>query len=633
MALLTASRLTKYFGAQTVFHDVSVQIDEGKHIALVGVNGAGKTTLLRILAGVDQPDGGTVSRQRNLRIGFLAQEALFESSNTLYAEMLTAFSELFAIQDEMRALEARLAAAGDNIDGLLQNYAALSQRFEEAGGYTYESDIKRVLAGLGFGKDEWETPLALMSGGQRTRAALARLLLSRADLLLLDEPTNHLDLQATEWLEDYLVHWPGAMVVVSHDRRFMDKIAQEVWDLAFGRLESYSGNYTDYTRLRAERMERRRAEYEAQQEQIAATEEFIRRYMAGQRSKEAKGRLKRLQRLQRLERPQEAEALHLRLTTHDRGGDHVLAVQGLVVGYGQTPLFTCGDLLIRRGERVALIGPNGCGKTTFIKTVLGEVAPLAGSVQLGSNIHIAYYSQTHEGLNPQATVLDEILTYEPIIERARSYLARFLFSGDDVFKRIGQLSGGERSRVALAKLTMENANFLLLDEPTNHLDILSQEVLEEVLSEYPGTILFVSHDRYLIDALATHVWAIEEGRLRAYEGNYSDYLEEKALQAQRAVEVRQRAQLRRAAKAKREQKEASPATRYEARRNKAREERLLALEEEISTLEKKLATLNEEMAAAGQRGDGQRVWELSRDYQATEEDLARIFAEWEKMAG
>lgn len=631
MALITASKLTKYFGAQTVFEDVSVQIDEGKHIALVGVNGAGKTTLLRILAGMEQPDAGAVSRLRNLRIGVLEQEALAGSTGKLYEEMLPAFAGLFAIQDELRAAETKLAAAGDDMDSVLQEYASVSQRFEEAGGYTWETEVARVLAGLGFGKQDWDKPLNIMSGGQRTRAALARLLLSHPDLLLLDEPTNHLDLAATEWLEDCLIHWQGAMVVVSHDRRFMDRVAQEVWDMAFGRLESYPGNYTDYTRLRAERMERRQAEFEAQQGKIAATEEFVRRYMAGQRTKEAQGRAKRLARLKRLERPQEAAAIHLRLTTNYRGGDRVLEANDLVIGYKQ-PLVSCGHVLIQRGERVALIGPNGCGKSTFLKTVLGEVWPLAGEVHLGANIHPAYYSQTHEGLNMQATVLDEMLAFEPIVERARGYLGRFLFSGDDVFKQISQLSGGERSRVALAKLTMENANLLLLDEPTNHLDILSQEVVEDVLTHFNGTILVVSHDRYLIDALATHVWAVENGRIVLYEGNYTDYQEQKALRAQRAADVCKAEERHRGAREKKEQASAGTAPRT-TRQEQERQARLATLEDKIAELEQKLATLNEEMSNAGQQDNGQRVWELSRDYQSTEEDLARAFAEWEQAAG
>jgi ATP-binding cassette subfamily F protein 3 len=632
MALITASKLTKYFGAQLVFQDISCQIDDGKRIALIGVNGAGKTTLLRILAGLEEPDGGAVARVRNLRLGYLPQDALLESTQTLYDEMLPAFADLFAIQDELRVVEARLAAAGDDIAAAMQDYAAVSQRFEEAGGYTWETEISRVLAGLGFGKEDWDKPINIMSGGQRTRAALAKLLLSHPGILCLDEPTNHLDLAATEWLEDYLLHWPGAMLIVSHDRRFMDRVAQEVWDMAFGRMESYPGNYTAYTRLRAERMERRRAEFETQQEKIAATEEFIRRYMAGQRTKEAQGRAKRLARLERLEKPQETKSFHLKLTTHYRGGDRVLEVHDVAIGYGQRVLFSAANLLIQRGDRVALIGPNGCGKSSFLKTTLGEIPPLRGEVRVGANIHIAYYSQTHEGLNPQATVLEEMLAYDPVVERARGYLGRFLFSGDDVYKQVSQLSGGERSRVALAKLTLENANFLLLDEPTNHLDILSQEVLEDVLTGFPGTILFVSHDRYLIDALATNVWAVEGERIAAYEGNYSDHVEEKALRAQRDDAVRKAAEQRRADKMKRETEPPAEPQRS-SRQERERQARLAVVEAQIGVLEEKLAALNTDMTSAGAQGDSQRVWELSRDYQATEEDLARAFAEWEKVGG
>ncbi len=655
MTLLGATNIGKSYGPETVFQGVSVAIHAGEHIALVGVNGAGKTTLLRILAGLEEPDTGTVARARGVRIGYLPQETMNAPTRggqlnapTLYQDMLSAFSHVLAIQEEMRAVEARLAQAGDDVDNVLADYAAVSQRFEEAGGHTFEDDIARVLNGLGFGKEDWDRPLALLSGGQRTRAALARLLLthplrpgdqSRVELLLLDEPTNHLDLAATEWLEDYLVRWPGALIVVAHDRRFLDRVAHKVWDMGFGRLEEYRGNYTAYTRLRAERMARRQTEYQAQQEQITATEDFIRRYGAGQRSKEARGRAKRLARLQHLERPQQDETIRLRLTTSLRGGDHVLVAKDLTVGYparGRSglpvALFSCPDLLIQRGERVALVGPNGCGKTTFLKTVLGELPPLAGDVRLGTNVRPAYYSQTHEGLNPDATVLDEILAYEPILERARGFLGRFLFSGDDVFKRIGQLSGGERSRVALAKLTMENANFLLLDEPTNHLDILSQEVLEDVLAAFPGTILFVSHDRYLIDALATHVWIVEGERLGVYEGNYSDYMEEKRKRAEWEKEPTRR-RTARAEKARPPSKTGRPPASQVSRAERERLTRLASLEEQITGLEKKLAALNDEMSAAGQQGESQRVWELSRAYQASEEELARAFAEWERSAG
>ncbi|MGB9879833.1 MAG: ABC-F family ATP-binding cassette domain-containing protein, partial [Anaerolineae bacterium] len=390
---------------------------------------------------------------------------------------------------------------------------------------------------------DFEQPVALLSGGQKTRAQLAKLLLSNPNLLLLDEPTNHLDLQATQWLEEYLSQWKGSLVVVAHDRYFLDKVANRVWEMSFGALEEYPGNYSHYMAVRAERYRQRQAEYEAQKEYIARAEEFIRRYKAGQRSREARSREKRLQHLERLEQPRQQKTMKFALTSKVRGGNNVLTIQGLEVGYDH-PLIRCPDLLLLRRQRVALLGPNGCGKTTFLKTILGEVPPLAGEVKIGANVQVAYLAQGHENLHEENTVLEEILRVKDLpVEMARGYLGRFLFSGDDVFKRIANLSGGERSRVALAMLALQGANFLLLDEPTNQLDIPSQELLEQVLQNFEGTILFVSHDRYFIDALATQLWVVEKGTLRVYAGNYTAYLEqleEEKARAEAGVAARER---------------------------------------------------------------------------------------------
>jgi len=619
-------------------------------VALVGPNGAGKTTLLKILAGLESPDAGTVTVARGRRVGYLPQEAALTSGLTLYAEALTAFAHLPAMQAELHRLEQAMAQASQvgqdgDLTGLLEQYAALSAEFERAGGYTYEAETARVLGGLGFSAADFATPVEHLSGGQKTRAALAKLLLAAPDVLLLDEPTNHLDLAATEWLEDYLVHWKGSLVVVAHDRRLLDAVAGKVWELAFGRLEEYPGNYTAYTQLRAERLEQRRTEYATQQAFIAKTEDFIRRYGAGQRSKEAKGREKRLARLERLARPQDIESLRLRfdLTTGLRSGDIVLAIKGLAIGYQrEAPLFTVPDLVVRRGERVALLGPNGCGKTTFLKTILGEVPPLplplpykerGDQVRLGASVQPGYYAQTHEGLNPEATVLDEVFDFFLNLERARTFLGRFLFTGDDVYKRVGDLSGGERSRVALARLTLEKANFLLLDEPTNHLDILSQEVLEDVLGDFNGTLLFVSHDRYFIDALATHLWVVEDGRLVVHVGNYTDYLEER--QAGRSMFQVSSSTL----PGKREVVPAQPAA---SRKRQARRDRqpspasaarqIAALEEEITALEDRLDDLGQEIEQASSAQDVARVQELGEEYAAVEEQLGRSLAAWEKAA-
>jgi len=512
VSIVVAEGLAKYYGAQDVFSGISFQIAHGDRVALVGANGTGKTTLLRIIVGLETANSGRVSVARAARIGYLSQNADLQSERTVYTEMLEVFSDLRVQQAMLHQLESEMADPQHH-ERAMARYGELQVAFELAGGYTYEQEIKRVLRGLGFGEADWQKPLSLLSGGQRTRAQLAQLLLLKPDLLLLDEPTNHLDLQATQWLEEYLTQWQGSLLVVSHDRYFLDKVANRVWEMGFGALDHYTGSYSQYVQLRSERQMLRQAQYEAQQEHIARTEDYIRRYKAGQRSRQAKGREKRLSRLERLERPNEQKTIKFRLASKVRGGNQVLVLQGLQVGYDRT-LLRFNDLLLMRRERAALLGPNGCGKTTFLKTIIGEVPPLAGQVRSGASVHVAYFAQGHEKLHDENTVLEEILQVKNLsLEVARGFLGRFLFSGDDVFKPIAHLSGGERGRVALAVLSLQGANFLLLDEPTNHLDIQSQELLEHVLQDFDGTILFVSHDRYFIDALATQVWVVEDGQV------------------------------------------------------------------------------------------------------------------------
>ncbi|MBN9389635.1 MAG: ABC-F family ATP-binding cassette domain-containing protein [Chloroflexi bacterium] len=528
--VLSAIKLSKsYSGIFPIFADLSFEVNAGEKIALVGVNGAGKSTLLKLLAGLETPDSGTITLQTGLKTAYLAQDVTFDDDKTLYEEMLGGFAEVRALQTQLNGLETAMSdPARQDFEKVLEEYARLTEKFELAGGYEYETRIRQVLTGLGFGEDWWERPVAQFSGGQKTRAALARTLLANPGLLLLDEPTNHLDLATLEWLEGFLQEWPGTIILISHDRLFLDKVVARVLDLSEGKLADYPGNYSRYVRLRAERIERATKEYEAQQEHIAKTEEYIRHYRAGSRAAQAQGRQKLLDRLERKEKPREHSRLRLSLRSDSASGRVVLETHDLTVGWETPdnifPLFEAPDLEVIRGERVALIGPNGSGKTTFLKTVLGEIPPLDGWTELGPGVRPAYFAQTHDGLNPRHSVLEEIRLLHPFsAEEARTFLGRFLFSNDDVFKSIGQLSGGERSRVALAKITLSKANFLVLDEPTNHLDVYAREALEDLLSDYDGTILFVSHDRYLIDRLATQVWEVRREGLAVYRGNYSSF--------------------------------------------------------------------------------------------------------------
>jgi ATP-binding cassette subfamily F protein 3 len=643
MPIVSVIQLGKSYGAELVFAGVSFQIDEHDRIGLVGPNGAGKSTLLNLLAGREEPDEGMIAIARNARIGYLTQATNFQPQNSLREEMLTVFAEVWDWEHELNELALQLAtpaAQDDSVlhEQLLTRYDELQTRLEHAGGYSYEHRVDQVLDGLGFTGEQQESPVMQLSGGQQTRAALAKLLLQEPDLLLLDEPTNHLDLAALEWLETYLAGWKGAMIVVAHDRYFLDKIVTRTIEIAFGRIEEYPGNYTKYLRLREEHMERRMREYEAQQAHIARTEEFIRRYKAGQRSREARGRQKLLNRLERVERPQDFPEMHFEFSSVVDSGQVVLSTQKLAIGFPPsdrqsepTVLVRVADLELLRGDRVGLLGPNGEGKTTLLRTIIGEIPPVSGHIYPGHNVRIGYYSQTHSGLNPHRTVVDEIRQMSSLSEDgARSFLARFLFSGDEVFKPIGALSGGERSRVALAKLTLRGSNFLVLDEPTNHLDLQSRQFLEEVLSEFEGTLLFVSHDRYFIDSLATKVWVIEDGVLIPYMGNYTEYhtrkrpmvLDVPAPQVKDTEKV-----------SSTKTKPAASFSRSGGKKSaKIKTRTVEDVERDIERAEAHVKALEDELNGAALSADAVQLTQLSVDYEQAKARVEELFVEWEELA-
>ncbi|GAC1379731.1 MAG: ABC-F family ATP-binding cassette domain-containing protein [Ktedonobacteraceae bacterium] len=637
MPIVSVIQVGKSFGAERIFDSVSFQINEDERIGLVGPNGAGKSTLLNILAGREEPDEGTVAVARNTRIGYLAQVTDFQPENTLRDEMLTVFAQVHVWEQKLNELAHELAtptAQGDAVlhAQLLQRYDELQMLFEHAGGYTYENRVEQVLDGLGFTREQQAAPVLQLSGGQQTRAALGKLLLQEPDLLLLDEPTNHLDLAALEWLETYLTGWKGAMVIVAHDRYFLDKVVARTIEMAFGRLEEYPGNYTKYLQLREERMERRLREYEAQQAHIAHTEEFIRRYKAGQRSRESRGRQKLLDRLERVERPQDFPEMHFEFSSIVHSGLVVIATQKLAVGFisetkERSELVRVADLELLRGDRVGLLGPNGSGKTTLLRTLIGEIAPLSGQAIVGHNVRIGYYSQTHEGLNAERSIIDEIRQVSVLSEEgARTFLGRFLFSGDDVFKPIGALSGGERSRVALAKLTLQGSNLLILDEPTNHLDLQSRQFLEEVLGEFEGTLLFVSHDRYFIDHLATRVWVIEDGVLIPYMGNYTEYRTRKQ---PIVLDVPTRA----ANERKTEVAAAKPAARPGSKKSSKSKARTVEdVERDVEKAEERVKAVEAALAEAALQADAARLTQLTVDYEQSKAYVDELLMEWERLA-
>jgi len=633
--VLTVNDLAKAFGPDEIFQNVSFQVADREHVALVGVNGAGKSTLLRIIGGIDTASRGEIAIAHGARVAVLAQEPRFESDRTVRQEAQLAFEDALSALARMRSLEVAMqSASGEALDELFQEYERLSLHFEVAGGFDVEHRTDEVLMGLGFSGDQMDEPVRTLSGGQKTRIALAKALLADPDLLLLDEPTNHLDLGMLDWLEGFLGSWRGAFLVVSHDRYFLDRVTSRTLDLSFGRLEDYPAPYGRHLVLRAERRARQLQEYEEQRELIARTEEYIRRYKAGQRSREARGRQTRLDRLERLDRPQEHAALTLRVQPTVRSGREVLTATPLRVGYsgtgGERALLSTSELRVERGDRVAIIGQNGSGKSTLLKTIVGELRPLKGRVSFGTNVKMGYYAQGHEGLPVDGSPLSILLSAQPMGEEAaRTYLARFLFRGDEVHRAVSALSGGERSRLALACLLVEGANLLILDEPTNHLDIQSRETLEEMLTAYDGTVVFVSHDRFFIDRVATRVWDIANEGLTQYLGNFSDAARQKSKLS--ATEP----PLQRSASAPvAEVPPERPPMRRSGQGSESRlQKQLVSAERDISRLEARLNDLSDAIAIAGVDGQRERLQVLGVEYAEAERQLDGAYQLWEELNG
>jgi len=661
MSLITAASLSKAFGAEDIFAGVSFSVAKGARLALVGPNGIGKTTLLRILIGQEERSSGTVTRAKNLRAGYLPQEADFELQGVLWDVCLEPFAELIRMQAELESLEAEMAEPARR-EQALARYGTLQHEFERRGGYAYPVRIRQVLSGLGFQPSDFNLSLDHLSGGQRTRAHLARLLLLNPDLLLLDEPTNHLDIAAVEWLEGYLSQWQGAAVIVSHDRYFLDHACNVLLEMALSGSELYRGNYTTYLQERENRWNHRVEVFESERGKLMKDVEYIKKHIAGQNTLQAKGKLKRLTRLvQAIEQVgieavistnwsrldvetttsplsvEEAERrvralrppmrrmpdLHLHLRSAGRSGDLVLRTKDLQVGFPGRVLFRAPDIELRRTDCAALIGPNGAGKSTFLKTILGQLEPVAGEVTLGASLHIGYFAQAHEGLDPEKSVLDEVLAASPgmLPHQGREYLGKYLFSGDDAFKKVGMLSGGERGRLALAILALQDTNLLLLDEPTNHLDIPAQEVLQSVLDAYSGTILLVTHDRYLVDALATQIWEIDpdESHLTVFKGTYSQMKEE------REKEAAQSALSGELGRREAGRKPAAGKTKEERRKVAELQE----LENKISALEKQLAELGTQLE--NPPSDALEVSKLGKKYASIQREMDEKLGEWERV--
>lgn len=630
MIILQANKIERSFAGEVLFDNITLQVDERDRIALVGKNGAGKSTLLKILVGEEEPTSGEINKKKDISLSYLAQDSRFESENTIYDEMLHVFDDLRQTEKQLRQMELEMGEkSGEDLNKLMSDYDRLSENFRQAGGFTYEADIRAILNGFKFDESMWQMKIAELSGGQNTRLALAKMLLEKPNLLVLDEPTNHLDIETIAWLENYLVNYSGALIIVSHDRYFLDKVATITLDLTKHSLDRYVGNYSRFVELKEQKLATEAKNYEKQQKEIAALEDFVNRNLVrASTTKRAQSRRKQLEKMERLDKPEAGKkSANMTFQSEKTSGNVVLTVENVAIGYDGEILSEPINLDLRKMNAVAIVGPNGIGKSTFIKSIVDQIPFIKGEKRFGANVEVGYYDQTQSKLTPSNTVLDELwndFKLTPEVE-IRNRLGAFLFSGDDVKKSVGMLSGGEKARLLLAKLSMENNNFLILDEPTNHLDIDSKEVLENALIDFDGTLLFVSHDRYFINRVATHVLELSENGSTLYLGDYDYYVEKKS-----EVEMIQAEE----ASTSNQAKESSSVNDYQAQKESQKEVRKLmrqieSLEAEIEELESQSQDISEQML---ETNDADKLMELQAELDKISHRQEEAMLEWEELS-
>lgn len=635
--ILSCQNISKAFNEETILKGVSFHIEDYEKAAIVGINGAGKTTLLRIIVGELTPDEGLITLSRGKTFGYLSQNQNVNSDNTLYDEMRGAKADVIALEEKIRETELSMKqASGHKLEELMEAYSRLTHAFELAGGYAYKSEITGVLKGLGFAETDFSKQISTLSGGEKTRTALGKLLLLKPDLIILDEPTNHLDLNSIAWLETYLLNYKGAVLIVSHDRYFLDKIAGKIIEIDQTRATSYTGNYSDYAVKREQLRSAALNAYFKQQQEIRHQEAVIEKLRSFNREKSikrAESREKLLQKMDVLEKPTEAATdIHMTLTPRVVSGNDVIHIEGLSKSFGSRQLFSDIDMDIKRGEHVAVIGDNGAGKTTILKIINGLLDADAGTITLGTNVHIGYYDQEHHVLHMDKTLFDEISDEYPYLNQTeiRNTLAAFLFTGDDVYKRIGDLSGGERGRLSLARLMLSEANFLILDEPTNHLDITSKEILEDALNSYEGTVLYVSHDRYFINRTASRILDLKEKTLTGYLGNYDYYLEKKEASSKALPSWSVSSSGKDAAPS--ENKLDWQAKKEQQAKARKKENDLRKCEEAISALEKRIAGVESDMLLPENATNAAKLQELAGKLEEMNGELLGLYEKWEALS-